>query len=94
MGMMAAAEIGRRMGITPPEVVEQQRELLLRFRLPVASPDLSPDALERAIALDKKIAGGAVKWVLLEDIGRTVQRRDVPSALVREVLDDLCASER
>ncbi len=94
VGMMAAAEIGRRMGITPPEVVERQRELLLRFRLPVAAPRLSPDALARAIALDKKTTGGAVKWVLLEDIGRTVQRRDAPPALVREVLDDLCAAER
>ena len=94
VGMMAAAEIGRRMGITPPEVVERQRELLLRFRLPVAAPRLSPDALEQAIALDKKTTGGAVKWVLLEDIGRTVQRRDAPPALVREVLDDLCAAER
>ena len=94
VGMMAAAEIGRRMGITPPEVVERQRELLLRFRLPVAAPRLSPDALARAIALDKKTTGGAVKWVLLEDIGRTVQRRDASPALVREVLDDLCAAER
>ena len=94
VGMMAAAEIGRRMGITPPEVVERQRELLLRFRLPVAAPRLSPDALARAIALDKKTTAGAVKWVLLEDIGRTVQRRDAPPALVREVLDDLCAAER
>ena len=92
VGMMAAAEIGHRMGLTPSSVVERQRDLLVRFQLPVAAPGLDPSALEQAMSLDKKTTGGAVKWVLLEDIGRTVQSRDVPPALVRKVLEDICSS--
>ncbi|PZC45809.1 MAG: shikimate kinase / 3-dehydroquinate synthase [Chloroflexi bacterium] len=92
VGMMAAAEIGHRMGITPKRVVERQRDLLVRFQLPVTAPGLNPGALEQAISLDKKTTGGAVRWVLLEDIGQTVQRRDVPPTLVREVLEEICSN--
>jgi 3-dehydroquinate synthase len=41
------------------------------------------------MALDKKAQGGAVRWVLLEDVGRTVIRRDVPPPLVEEVVAEL-----
>lgn len=90
VGMHAAALIGQRMGITPPEVVARQRQVLERFRLPVSAPRVNPDAVLRAMALDKKTAGGAIRWVLLKDIGRTVLRHDVPMELVREVVVELC----
>lgn len=89
VGMMAAAEIGRRIGVTPPEVVERQRALLARFGLPTRGPKLDADRVLAAIALDKKVAGGAVRWVLLEDVGRTVIRSDVPEETVREVVREI-----
>ncbi len=89
VGMMAAAEIGRRVGVTPPELVERQRALLERFGLPTRGPKLDPGRVEAAIALDKKVAGGAVRWVLLEDAGHTVVRPDVPMETVREVVQEL-----
>ena len=88
-GMMAAAEIGRRLGVTPPELVERQRALLERFGLPTRGPQLDPERVLAAIALDKKVSAGAVHWVLLEDVGRAVIRSDVPEALVREVATDV-----
>ena len=88
-GMMAAAEIGRRMGVTPPELVERQRALLERFGLPTRGPRLDPERVLAAIALDKKVSAGAVHWVLLEDVGRAVIRSDVPAELVREVAGEL-----
>ena len=89
--MTAAAEIGRRLGVTPPRVIERQRAVLERYGLPARGPKLNPDRVLAAMALDKKIADGTQRWVLLEDIGRAVIRSDVPKAVVREVLAQVLA---
>ena len=92
-GMMAAAEIGRRIGVTPDALVERQRALLERYGLPVRGPKVKLDAVIEAIALDKKVAGGKVRWVLLADAGRAVLRDDVPEALVREVVSEILGGQ-
>ena len=38
------------------------------------------------VEFDKKIAAGAISWVLLEGIGNAVTRNDVPPALVRDAV--------
>src|SRR5581483_8342264 len=90
-GMMAAAEIGRRAGITPAHIGERQRALFGRYGLPLRHQGLDVDALLAAIALDKKVAAKRVRWVLLEDLGRPVLRDDIDAALVRDVIRDLVA---
>jgi 3-dehydroquinate synthase len=75
--------------VTPAELVERQRALLERFGLPTRGPKLDAERVRAAIALDKKVAGGAVRWVLLEDTGRTVVRSDVPEETVREVVREV-----
>jgi len=42
--------------------------------------------------LDKKVRQRAVKWVLLEDIGRAAFRSDVPLEDVVAVLEELVIS--
>ncbi len=89
IGMTAAAEIGRRLDVTPQALVERQRALLERFGLPPKAPELSLDRVLNAITLDKKVSGKAVRWVLLADVGLPVLRQDVPEALVAEVVAEL-----
>ena len=89
IGMMAAAEIGRRLGVTPPPLVKRQRAVLERFGLPLRAPELSLGRVLSAVTLDKKVSGKAVRWVLLADIGLPVLRQDVPEALVEEVVAEL-----
>jgi len=90
VGMMAAAEIGRRVGITPPELVERQRQLLERSGLPLRPPaGLDRPRVTAALALDKKVIAGGQRWVLLEDVGRPIVRGDVPRNVVESVLDEL-----
>lgn len=89
VGMMAAAEIGRRLELTPRDVVERQRALLERFGLPTKGPKLDSERVLAAIKLDKKVTAGSVRWVLLEDVGRAVLRSDVQPELVREVVSEL-----
>lgn len=90
-GMMAAAAIGGRAGVTPPAVAARQLALFERYGLPLRHPGLDVDALIAAIAHDKKVAAARVRWVLLEDFGRPVIRDDVPDAVVRSVLAELFA---
>ncbi|HZP26354.1 MAG TPA: 3-dehydroquinate synthase [Dehalococcoidia bacterium] len=89
IGMMCAATISERMGLLPAEVVERQRALLTRFGLPVISPLVDRERVLAAMSLDKKVAAGSVRWVLLEGVGRPVIRDDVPADLVREVVTEL-----
>jgi 3-dehydroquinate synthase len=90
-GMMAAAEIGRRMNVTPARIGERQRVVFERYGLPVRIPRIDIDAVITATAHDKKVASKKVRWVLLEDFARPVLRDDVPTELVRNVLSELSA---
>ncbi len=86
VGMMIAAEVGRRMGVTPAAVGERQARLFKLFGLPLRHPGLDVDAVMAAMLLDKKVASKKVRWVLLEDVGRPVVRDDVPEGVVLDVL--------
>jgi 3-dehydroquinate synthase len=92
VGMMAAATIGVRMGMTPAALLERQRTLIERAGLPLRPPSaIDAGRVREALALDKKVVAGRQRWVLLEDAGRPVIRDDVSAALVDEVLRDLLA---
>ena len=69
--------------------MERQEALLRRFDLPLRCPGVDPGRVAAAMALDKKVLGETIRWVLLEDVGRAVVRSDVPQALVQSVLQDL-----
>ncbi|MDP3064239.1 MAG: 3-dehydroquinate synthase family protein, partial [Chloroflexota bacterium] len=89
IGMMGAALISSRVAGLPPEVVERQRRLLERLRLPTRAEGLDAEAVLAAMALDKKVEAGAIRWVLLEGVGRAVIRQDVSPELVRQVVREL-----
>jgi len=89
IGMMAAASMSVRMGLLSPEVMERQRRVLEQFGLPTKADGLDRERLLAAVALDKKVQGKKVRWILLEDVGRTVIRDDVPPEIVDAALDDV-----
>jgi 3-dehydroquinate synthase len=91
VGMMGAARIAREMGILDVQAVDRQRRLLERFRLPTRATGVPVDAVLRAMSLDKKTEGGANRWVLLEDVGRAVVRRDVPRGLAEATVRELAS---
>ncbi len=92
VGMMAAAEIGRRVGVTPAAIGERQSRLFAQYGLPLRHPGLDVDAVIEATSRDKKVSGGRMRWVLLEAEGSTVIRDDVPDAVVRDVLHEVFAA--
>ena len=87
--MMGAAELSRRMGMIGGDVVRRQGELLQRFNLPLTAEGLDVEKIFSAMSLDKKSTGGAIRWVLLEEVGKATTSREVPSEQVREVVEGL-----
>ena len=72
IGMAFAAKISRSRGYCTDETVHRIVELLKRAGLPVEVPmELAAANMGLAVESDKKVAGGKVKFVCLEDVGRT-----------------------
>ena len=94
IGAVGAARLSRKHAGLGDEVVERLSGLLKRFGLPTSMPDLDADRLIEAMLLDKKVRGKAIRWVLLEDIGKPVIRDDIPMESVREVLAGLAEGEK
>lgn len=89
IGMSGAAMLSERLGLISPDIVERQGRLLGRFGLPTTCPNVDMGAVLKAMALDKKVREQAVRWVLLEDIGKTVVRDNVPREVLIGVLKEL-----
>lgn len=72
IGMAFAARLSVRMGLLDPAAAERIVALLTLYGLPTEIPsDLSASALAVAVEADKKRSQGRVKFVCLEDIGKT-----------------------
>jgi 3-dehydroquinate synthase len=72
IGMAFAARLSHARGICSAEVRDRIIALLRRAGLPTEIPEeLIGRHLALAVAADKKAADGTVKFVCIEDIGRT-----------------------
>ncbi|HEY3078415.1 MAG TPA: 3-dehydroquinate synthase [Chloroflexota bacterium] len=89
LGLVGAARIGAALGVTPAALAGRQRELLERFGLSLRAAGVDASRLLAAVKLDKKVERRAVRWVLLEAVGRPLVRPDVPAELVDQVVREL-----
>jgi 3-dehydroquinate synthase len=72
IGMVAAARVSRALGCCGSETVERLEGLLQRAGLPTEIPrGLKPGAIALAMQTDKKSAAGRIRFVAVEEIGRT-----------------------
>ena len=88
LGMLVAGEISKSLGMLASGELESLREAVrLCGPLPRAG-DLSIDDIVQTIDRDKKSIGGAVKWILLERIGKPliVDGREIDSRVLRASL--------
>jgi 3-dehydroquinate synthase len=88
IGMLAAGEISMGVGLLQKEQLELLQEAVRRLGKLPATSDLDQKAIVKAILLDKKVAGGVVKWVLLEKIGkaRIVSSETIGKDVLKESL--------
>ena len=78
--LIAAAQMGVGLGLTPPEVVEPIMELCHSFGLPTFIPippedDGAWNAVVETVGLDKKAAGDQISLVLLDEMGKAAPRK-------------------
>jgi 3-dehydroquinate synthase len=83
-GMVMAAELSARMGGLAGADVGRVRALLERAGLPVRGPRFSGARYLELMEGDKKAAGGKLRFVLLDAIGKASLRSDVDSHLVEQ----------
>jgi len=85
-GMVMATELSARAGLIAAADVDRVRSLIGRAGLPITGPALSPGRLLELMALDKKVARGRMRFVLLNSIGAASLREGVDERLVREAI--------
>ena len=89
IGMVGAAKLSQRLGLLPMIAVKHQQAILQEFGLPIDFSDLDLTEVTKAMELDKKVKYEAIRWVLLQNIGRAVIRGDVSQPDVQAVLREL-----
>ena len=85
-GMVLAARLSQRVTGLGAEDAERLTRLLERARLPVRPPPIPYERWVELISRDKKTAGGAVRFVLLEALGRAVLRSGIADGDLRAVV--------
>jgi len=85
-GMVMAAELSARCGALPKADVDRLRALLHRARLPVAGAPLGAARYLTLMRRDKKVAEGAMRFVLLRSLGDAYVTSDVAEGDLAAVL--------
>jgi shikimate kinase/3-dehydroquinate synthase len=89
IGMSVAVRISHYSGLIPLTIVQRQQSVLERLGLPTTYSGIKLTGLLRAMKLDKKVENKAIRWVLLEDIGKAVIRNDIPEDIVKKAIEDV-----
>jgi len=84
-GMVLAADLSQRMGLMPTDFVERLRALIERAGLPAQPPRLGAERYLQLMRVDKKAEAGAIRFVLIEALGRS-GLHSVPDARIVETL--------
>lgn len=86
IGMMCASRLAESLGRIGPDVTGRQRELLVRLGLPTEVTGLDHEALLAAMARDKKVEHGKLRFVLPSRLGHVELVSGVDPVLVRRAM--------
>ena len=88
IGQVAAARLSARLLGFPEKDADRVRDLFAKAGLPVTMKIVPKkrEALSDAMRLDKKVAGGELKFVLVKALGDVVWGQRVPDAEINAVL--------
>jgi 3-dehydroquinate synthase len=85
-GMVMAAELSVHAGQLPAADAARVRALIARAGLPVKGPAMAAERYLELMQVDKKAAGGRVRFVVLEQLGRATVRGDLDPGWVRAAI--------
>ncbi len=86
IGMACAARVSVELGLCPRGDAEELISLLESMGLPTKLPELDPEDVIAAFALDKKVMYGKMRLVLIEGLGKVVIKEGVGEDLLRRCL--------
>ena len=89
LGMCAAARLATDLSMIDERARQRVVGVIQSASLPTRGLELDPAVVVDAMAYDKKIRLGRLRFVLPDRIGHVVIRDDVPVDLVREAVDSL-----
>jgi len=89
VGMMAAINISKELGMVSESTVEKQKQILQKYQLPVKAPGLNAEKIFEAIKMDKKNSNGRVKWVLLKSIGESKIVQNVSDEIIMKSINKI-----
>lgn len=88
VGMIAAARLSHKMELCREDEAQTIQSLIKKAGLPVKVKGLSFDQIKKHMQVDKKAQNGQLKFILLEKIGKVVQKTNVPENLLDEVIQE------
>jgi len=86
-GTIMAVDLSQRLGWLSAQEVARVRTLFERAGLPVVAPKLGAEKYLQLMGLDKKVAEGKIRFVLLQSLGHAVMTGDVSQALLEQTLE-------
>jgi 3-dehydroquinate synthase len=89
-GMLLAADMSERLGWVSGADVQRVEKVLHAFGLRTDVSELAADTLAEKMKIDKKVAAGRIRLVLLKAIGKSVVTGDYDDAALRETLRVRC----
>jgi 3-dehydroquinate synthase len=88
IGLVLAAEFSARVGRLPEPDARRVRELIAAAGLPLDPPRLGSARMLELMQMDKKVAGGRLRLVLLDAIGRATVTDDYSRDGLERLLDE------
>ena len=89
-GMLLAADVSQRLGWMDAADVERVERVLQQFGLRTDVRSLPAGTIAENMKIDKKVAAGRIRLVLLQAIGKSVVTGDYDDAALRETLRTRC----
>jgi 3-dehydroquinate synthase len=89
-GMLLAADVSQRLGWVSAADVASVERVLQKFGLRTDVRSLTASTIAENMKIDKKVAAGRIRLVLLKGIGKSVVTGDYDDAALRETLRARC----
>ena len=94
LGTVAAAYISWKRDLLNTEEFFEVRDMMVGFDLPISMEGLTPEEIIAATKLDKKMEQGAIKFILLNSIGKTFIAKDVTEEEMTAAINFLLMEEQ
>ncbi len=91
-GMCMATRLSERLGLIDATVRERIESIFRTAGLPTSPPAIGPERMHALMAGDKKVAGGVIRLILLDDIGDARVVDDYPADALLEILTETSPS--